>query len=172
MRTQMIVTINTAVVRERYEYHSDLAIRTDRALTLKINELQQSPAYKDWYLLSVVQTGGEFPAGYFTATWELDDEIEEKPEVDQDSDTEDGDATPHVQFGEVIRVNGVRFQLVAVSHDGSGAYIEFLEESAMHLEEQDAEHYKHPRGYTRVQAQAAANRGERLGGRGHGGAVL
>lgn len=81
---------------------------------------------------------------------------------DDVSVAEDGDTSPHVRFGEVIRVNDVRFQLVSVSQDGSGAYIEFLEESAMHLETQDVEH---PKGYTHIQAKAAANRGERLGGR-------
>lgn len=75
---------------------------------------------------------------------------------------EDGDTSPHVRYGEWIRVNGVRFQLVSVCQDGSGAYIEFLEESARHLENQDVDY---PRGYTHIQAQAAANRGERLGGR-------
>jgi hypothetical protein len=167
----MIVTIDTEVLREKYESHRVLADRLDRALTLKINELQQTPTYKNWDLLSVVQTGGEFPTGFFTTTWEYDDEYLENTDVlvDEVSFAQDGDTTPHVRFGEVIRVNDVRFQLVSVSQDGSGSYIEFLEESAMHLENQDVEH---PRGYTHIQAQAAANRGERLGGRyGRGGVV-
>lgn len=69
---------------------------------------------------------------------------------------EDGDLSPHVRYGEAIRVNDVRFRLVSFCQDGSGAYVEFLEESAMHLETQ---------GHTFIQAQAAADRGERLGGR-------
>lgn len=134
MRSQIVININTEVVREKYESHEELAIRLDKALTTKINEWQQKPAYKDWYLLSVVQTGAEFPTGFFTTTWEFDDEVvkldavSSYPDMNDVSVAEDSDTTPHVQYGEVIRVNNVRFQLVSFDQGVAGATIAFLEE--------------------------------------------
>jgi hypothetical protein len=59
-------------------------------------------------------------------------------EKNEDADVaEDGDTSPHVQHGEAIRVNGVKFYLVGFTRDGSGSYVSFLEENAMHLEEQE-----------------------------------
>jgi hypothetical protein len=45
----------------------------------------------------------------------------------EDSVAEDGDTSPHIQHGEVIRVNGVRFVCTSFQRDNGGASVEFTE---------------------------------------------
>lgn len=51
---------------------------------------------------------------------------------DKDADVaEDGDTSPHVQFGEKIRVNGVGFVLTSFEQGPAGATVQFLSEAAL-----------------------------------------
>jgi hypothetical protein len=156
MRRQIVVTIDTGVYRRNEgESHKEFAARLDEALTRELNARQHhNAAWKDWDLLSVAPAGGAFPVGFYTSLWEFDDELgyDSTDEVEairkdgecrhcdgsgcvacsvahQDTDeAQDGDTSPPVQFGEVIRVNGVRFRMVDFAQNGSGATVEFIDE--------------------------------------------
>lgn len=146
MRTQKIITIDTGAEgqRQKYEPVSEFHKRIDEVLAREIR-LQQLNIGDEWYLLSVVPAGSNFVSGVYLSTWEYDDEDETNTTTivdelqdwkngektkdcsDEDSVAEDGDTSPHVQHGEIIRVNGVRFILTGFQRDNGGATVEFSE---------------------------------------------
>lgn len=134
MRSQIVITIDTEVNRRnKYETVQQFAVRMDEALTHRINEWQQKPAYQNWDLLSV--TASPLGQGFFTTLWEYDPELHE--DVKTEGDTEEnksfsgimdevfgpkhqyiGDDRVHdVNFGEIICINGVNFKLTHFGQD-------------------------------------------------------
>lgn len=88
MRSQIVITIDTEINRRnKGETVQEFAVRMDEALTHRINEWQQKPAYQNWDLLSVSPAGFN-AVGFFTTLWEYDPELHEDVKTEGDTETE------------------------------------------------------------------------------------
>lgn len=141
MRSQIVITIDTEVNRRnKGETVQEFAVRMDEALTRRINEWQQKPAYENWDLLSVSPAGFN-AVGFFTTLWEYDPELHEDVKTEGDTESENkvanpsffsgimdevfgpqrqyiGDVQVHdIAFGDIVCINGVNFKLTHFGQD-------------------------------------------------------